>query len=223
MKNVIYMIRNTANGKVYIGQTRQGIARRRAEHVARFNLGERDHKLYQAMRKYGLEAFEFSVLCCCLSPDYLDDAEAALIADYNSFHRGYNMTCGGDSVADETRAKLSAKLKGRKAPWAQATWEVRRRNGTDKIDMREYALRGDAHPSASTYLVRDPEGIEHRVVGLRAFCRPRSLDHKTMLDTLKGKQRHHKGYAVLARFNDQGEGPYTQVGGNGVLAAALAA
>ncbi len=222
MKNLIYMIENVVTGKVYIGQTRQGLARRRGEHVYRFNLGERDHKLYQSMRKHGLEAFKFSVLCIALKPDYLDELEAAIIAQWNSFRRGYNMTCGGDAVSDETRAKISAAHKGRKLPWASKIWESRRRNGTDKIDMRQYVPSGAAHPKSKSYLIRDPEGVEHRVTGLRDFCKPRGLDHKTMIDTLKGVQRHHKGHVLLARFNDQSDSSYRQAAGNGAQPAALA-
>lgn len=222
MKNLIYMIENEVNGKVYIGQTRQGLARRRGEHVHRFNLGERDHKLYQAMRKHGLEAFKFSVLCIALKPEYLDELEQAIIAQRNSFNRGYNMTCGGDAVSDETRAKISKAHMGRKIPWAAKIWEARRRNGTDKIDMRLHVPSGAANPRAKSYLIRDPDGVEHRITGMNAFCKERGLDFKTMIDTFTGVQRHHKGYALLARFNDQSDSSYTQVGGNGAQPAALA-
>ena len=219
MKNVIYMIRNTTNGKVYIGQTRQGLARRRSEHVARFNLGERDHKLYQAMRKYGLEAFEFSELCSVLKPEYLDEVEAVIIAQHNSFHRGYNMTCGGDSMSDETRVKISAALTGRVVTWGEKVGATRRAMG---IKMAGKVPAGALNSNARSYLVRDPDGVEHTVTGLRAFCKPRGLDHKTMLDTLKSKQRHHKGFAILSRFNGQSDSSYTQAGGNGAYPAALA-
>lgn len=219
MKHLIYMIRNTVNGKVYIGQTRQGLARRRGEHVARFNLGERDHKLYQAMRKHGLAAFEFSVVCHVLKAEYLNELEVVVIAQNNSFKRGYNMTCGGDSVSDETRAKISVALTGRSMTWGAKVSATRLAMG---IKMAGRVPEGAANPNASSYIIRDPEGVEHSVTGLRAFCKPRGLDHKTMLDTLKGVQRHHKGYSVLSRFNGQSDSSYPQARGNGAYPAALA-
>lgn len=115
MKNwLIYSITNTVNGKIYVGQTRQGLARRKAEHIHRFNLGERDHKLYRAMRKYGIDKFRFDIVCYAPKLEDLDELERQVIAEHNSFQRGYNMTCGGDSISDETRAKLSAIHMGRK-------------------------------------------------------------------------------------------------------------
>lgn len=199
-KLVIYSITNTVNAKRYIGQSRQGLARRKGEHIYRFNLGERDHKLYQAMRKYGLENFRFEIVCHALKAEYLDELEVLFIEHYNSFHRGYNMTCGGDSVSDQTRAKLSAVFKGRKLPWAHKIIEARRRNGTlyDVSGPR----KGSEHWKAASYLVRFPDGTEKSIKGLRQFCREHALDHALMLAVLKGLQRHHKGYALLARFND---------------------
>lgn len=202
MKNlIIYCIRNLVNGKAYIGQTRQGLARRRGEHVHRFNLGERDHKLYQAMRKYGIENFKFEVLCNCLKPEYLDEMERHFVAELNSFENGYNMTCGGDGTADETRKKLSAALRGRKILWADKLWATRRNNPNAK-HPKDYVAKGANSTLAKSYLVRLPSGDEIRVKGMNQFCKERGLSFCLMLAVLDGKQRHHKGYSLLARFND---------------------
>lgn len=201
MKNlIIYAIINLVNGKRYIGQSRQGLARRKGEHIHRFDLGERDHKLYQAMRKYGIENFKFEILCHAMKAEHLDDLERHFIEQFNSFQRGYNMTCGGDSVSDETRAKLSAVLKGREAPWARNTIEIRRRNGTLYGCVRND--KGADHARSKAYLVRLPSGKECIVKGLRQFCRENALDHASMLAILSGRQRSHKGFSLLARFND---------------------
>ena len=201
MRNlVIYRIVNLVNGKSYVGQTRQGLARRKGEHIHRFNLGERDHKLYQAMRKHGIENFKFEVLCNCLKPEYLDEMERHFIAELNSFNRGYNMTCGGDGVSDETRAKLSAIMKGRKIIWDN-NWE-RRRNNPNARHPRDYVPKGADNPKAKTYLVKTPDGQELKVRGMNAFCKERGLSFNLMLAVLYGKQHHHKGYSLLARLND---------------------
>lgn len=202
MRNlIIYSITNLVNGKVYIGQTRQGLARRRGEHMHRFNLGERDHKLYQAMRKHGIENFKFEVLCNCLKPEYLDEMERHFIVEFNSFERGYNMTCGGDAVSDETRQKLSTALKGRRILWADKLWATRRNNPNAKRP-KDYVAKGANNPNAKSYLVRLPDGEERRVKGLKHFCKEHGLSFNLMLAVLYGKQHHHKGYSLLARFND---------------------
>lgn len=202
MKNlIIYCIRNIVNGKVYIGQTCQGLARRRAEHIHRFNLGERDHKLYQAMRKHGIKNFKFEVLCNCLKPEYLDEMERHFVAEFNSFENGYNMTCGGDGTAEETRRKLSAALKGRKILWADKLWTTRR-NNPDAKHPKDYVAKGANNSLAKSYLVRLPNGEERKVRGMNQFCKEHGLSFNLMLAVLYGKQRHHKGYSLLARFND---------------------
>ena len=202
MKNlIIYTITNTVTGEKYVGQTRRGLARRRAEHRHRFNLGERDHELYRAMVKYGFEKFKFEVVCHCLRPEYLDEMEAHFVEHFRSFDNGYNMTRGGDSISDGARANISKALKGREIWWKDKLW-VNRRGQPDHKDPKDYVAKGGKHTKAKRYLVRTPEGEELVVHGLNLYCKERGLDMPTMLATLKGLQRQHKGYALLARFND---------------------
>jgi len=200
-KLIIYSILNLKNGKRYIGQTCQGLARRKGEHMHRFNLGERDHKLYQAMRKHGVKNFKFEVLCSVLKPEYLDQMEVHFIEEYNSFHRGYNMTCGGETASQETRQKISAALTGRKILWADKLW-LTRRNNPDAKQPKDYVAKGANNTQAKSYLVRLPDGEERRVKGLNQFCKENGLSFPLMLATLKGVQTHHKGHLLLARFND---------------------
>jgi hypothetical protein len=152
------------------------------------------------MAEYGIENFEFEILFHCFKPEYLEEMEVYFIKHFDTFSNGYNMTCGSD-VSDETRAKLSAILKGRKAPWAEngKIIEIRRRNGTlFGCENR----KGADHWKATSYLVKSPDGSEQVIKGLRQFCREHGLSHNLMLAVLNGAQRHHKGYSLLARFND---------------------
>jgi hypothetical protein len=198
---VIYSITNLVNGKQYVGQTSQGLKHRKAEHICRFNLGERNHKLYLAMRKYGLSNFKFEELCCVLKPKYLDAVEIEFIEKFNSFRRGYNMTCGGDSVSDETKAKIKAALTGRKITWYDKVVASRKERRAKYGPLKRTVVGGLCSNSKS-YLIRTPDGAEIRVKGIRQFCRDNSLDHSTLFAVLAGKQRHHKGYSLIARFND---------------------
>lgn len=158
MKNLIYKITNTVNNKVYIGQTTQGLLQRQREHVSRFNRGERDHKLYQAFRKYGIECFTFEVICYALCETYLDALEIAFITNYNSYNKGYNMTVGGDTVSKETRQKLSAIFKGRKITWYDKIVETKRKNNTL------------GNGSQTTYKVQNPQGAILTGENLNLFC-----------------------------------------------------
>lgn len=217
--NQAYKITNTVNGKSYIGITTQGTKRRWCEHVSRFNLGERDHKLYQAMRKYGIHHFQCEQICSALSRDSLPVLETELIRQYDSFRNGYNMTCEGEMGSKETLAKISAALKGRKITWYAKILEARKQKRL--AGHRQTKPKGKDHGLSKKYLVRFPSGEEGIVHGLRQFCRENGLSHNLMFATLNGTQTHHKGFVLLSRFNDQSESSYTRAGGNGAHPAIL--
>ena len=112
----IYLIRNTVNGKVYVGQSSY-INRRWREHKKAMRLGYKSY-LHDSMRKHGLEAFEMVVLEEC-GFDMLDDREAYWMAFYHCHDeaKGYNYRPAGQlkqHVTPEARARISARLRGRK-------------------------------------------------------------------------------------------------------------
>jgi hypothetical protein len=206
------MIHNKVNDKAYIGVTTQGNPKHRLyEHICRFRRGDRDHKLYQAMKKYGVGSFEVILLCSVLDKADLPLFERAFIDHYDTFENGYNMTPGGDVVSDETRAKISAALKGRDLHWGWKIAEARRRNGTYGNPMP----KGSDSKAAVNYTVMFPDGHIEDFKGLRAFCRKHSLSHNLLLTTLKGTQTHHKGFVLLSRFTDYPDREYTQASGSG--------
>jgi len=200
MAGLIYKIENLINGKVYIGQTRQGLQQRKREHLSRLQANERQHKLYQAMRKHGVENFKFSKLASVPNESDLDAVEEEIISQYNSFNRGYNATPGGGSVSEETRRKLSKSFKGRKITWMEKIVEAREKNGTNPKPGHGGLGRHNKH--SKSYLVRTPEGEKIKFKGLRGFCRERGLSHNLLLTTLTGMQSQHKGYVLLKKFND---------------------
>jgi group I intron endonuclease len=72
-------------------------------------------KLYHALVKYGYDAFDKIVLEEC-TPNEMNEREKYWIAQYNSFHDGYNLTEGGQGntgmkVTDETRRLISERTK----------------------------------------------------------------------------------------------------------------
>ena len=97
----IYKITNLINGKVYIGQSVQ-IEKRWQNHKCAAK--KEEGHLYKAMRKYGLENFKFEVIEECQKQE-LNDREVFWISYYNSIDpdKGYNLTKGGDSIAEKTK------------------------------------------------------------------------------------------------------------------------
>ena len=97
----IYQI-SFPNGKLYIGQTIQGIDARWREHLRHAQKGKA--RLYTALRKYHLKnvsesKVEYKVIAEGYSADELDFLEEKYIRELRTFHsdgKGYNMTYGGE-------------------------------------------------------------------------------------------------------------------------------
>lgn len=90
----IYKIENRVNHKVYIGQsidieTRWSAHRRCGKYHDKEN-----YFLYQAINKYGIDSFDFTILEECNECN-LDEKEIYYIQKYDSYKHGYNMTLGG--------------------------------------------------------------------------------------------------------------------------------
>lgn len=128
MVGYIYKYENQVNHKVYIGQT-INLNARRVSHINKAKTVK--NKFYNAVRKYGWEGFDYSVIAQIEAEDIkelstlLDTLEEQYIEQYDSFHNGYNSTTGGHSCrekqmpesfieycknrtySDETREKMS--------------------------------------------------------------------------------------------------------------------
>ncbi len=114
--NYIYLIRNNANRKIYIGQ-----------HITDdLNDGYMGSGklLRKAIKKYGIENFTKEYLAFCDSKDTLNWLEKYYIKKYHSqdINVGYNMTSGGDGGdtcpgrvrTPEERKKHSEVMKGKR-------------------------------------------------------------------------------------------------------------
>ena len=89
----IYKITNKINQKVYVGQSIH-IETRWYQHKQETLKERSNSKLYQAMREYGIDNFEFEVIEEC-SEKELNEKEQFWISFYNSFKNGYNSNKGG--------------------------------------------------------------------------------------------------------------------------------
>lgn len=96
MNGSIYVIRNTVNDKVYIGQTIQTVERRFRSHL---NSDPRRHNqaILWAMEKLGRENFYVETLVTGIEDlDELNNLEEYYIQHYNSMKpNGYNLCPGG--------------------------------------------------------------------------------------------------------------------------------
>lgn len=111
----IYIIRNTVNDKVYIGQTTMSVHDRFVAHCKPSTHKQRgSYKIYNAMLKYGVEKFCVETLESDIPIDKLDEKEIKYIEKFNSYLNGYNSTKGGDGriickIDDEEKVVEMAK------------------------------------------------------------------------------------------------------------------
>ena len=118
----IYLLTNTVNGKVYVGQSKNCEMRFR-QHVKESKRGRLQTALYNSMRKHGHQSFVPTVIEAIegATQGQLDDRETHWIKHYSacSPESGYNFRPGGQmgQVVDaEARERIASKLRGRKQP-----------------------------------------------------------------------------------------------------------
>ncbi len=123
----IYLIENTANGKLYVGLTKKSIEKRFAMHCSvafsnkEYNEAARNSRvILRALYKYGKEAFKLSLIDTAECFAEACEKEKYWIAKLNcKTPNGYNMTDGGEGtlgfeMSDEQKKAISKANTGEK-------------------------------------------------------------------------------------------------------------
>lgn len=92
---LVYKATNTISGKAYVGLTETTLAKRRARHYWDAKTKNTNRKFLNALNKYSPASWEWDILRECETVEELNDYEIAFIAQYDTFHNGYNSTTGG--------------------------------------------------------------------------------------------------------------------------------
>ena len=115
-QGVVYYLRNTVNGKGYVGQSVDKEARW-AAHISDARSSRPGYPLHRALKKYGVDAFTGEVLRTC-TIDRLDEVETFFIKKLRTFtgDGGYNLTRGGGGLrglrhTEATRMKLAERAR----------------------------------------------------------------------------------------------------------------
>lgn len=104
---IIYKATNKINGKIYIGQTVRTLGARISDHF-RSTVG----RFPRALRKYGLDNFDFSVVESCESKEVMNERERYWISFFSSNgSEGYNLTEGGENPPSQKGVKRSEETK----------------------------------------------------------------------------------------------------------------
>jgi group I intron endonuclease len=169
----IYLITNKINGKQYIGQTlREEINDRWKQHLNKKSIGR---CLKSAYLKYGVENFNFKIICICFDED-CNKYEKEYIIKFNTISpNGYNLSEGGDNKCThiDTKKLISEKLTGRKLSLEQCekiknrmTGSKNHNYGKNLSDKTKELLRQKAIQRGNTNLILTDEQKERRNKGL---------------------------------------------------------
>jgi group I intron endonuclease len=179
----IYRIENLANRKIYIGSS-VDVHKRWDQHRSLLKSGKHGNNYLQhAWNKYGEEAFVFDVLEYT-DPTRLVAREDVWIGCTRSLitESGYNIRLAynsrlGSSSSEETRAKISVALKGRKkAPFSE---EHKAKLRAAKVGVKQSPEAIAKRTAALTGLKRSPEVCA--AIGARTKGRKLSPEHKAKL------------------------------------------
>jgi group I intron endonuclease len=188
---LVYCIKNSINGKEYVGLTTRSLDVRWKQHVQESNkVGSWEYKtpLGSAIKKYGKEAFEVFVVEQFDNIESLKQAETRIIIERNTHVScgGYNVTKGGDGrlgaiLSQKTKNKISVGNKGKvMSEESKLKMSLAKQN--------KYCL-GD-HPKAACIMVNNTESFS----SIREFTNKYNLTYSTIVSLLlrnKGKAVHN--------------------------------
>jgi len=149
MTGTIYLLKNKQNGKPYVGQS-VDFKDRIAEHARARN----DYAISRAIRKYGWESFEVTILHDNVSLNDLYVLEKHCIWIYDSFLNGYNSSMGGEGGclgyrhSEETKNQISTtqQAQAERGEHSSQRPDVRAKISATNRDNAEKGIHSTQHP-----------------------------------------------------------------------------
>jgi group I intron endonuclease len=141
----IYAFQHKAEGKIYVGQSKN-VSKRRGQHERGGSGNSR--RFHNAMVAHGAEAFNFYVLEYC-DVSLLDEREASWIEKLGSLHpQGYNLKSGGGAIhghhaetKEVMRQRQVAKVEAGDHPFASAAFQ------SAQAERQRKQVEEGVHPS----------------------------------------------------------------------------
>lgn len=206
----IYLITNQINGKKYVGQTVQTVAKRWKRHCWESTMKRKVMAITGAIAVHGAKNFTIEQLEECQTIDQLNAAEEFWISKLATLSpTGYNLTPGGKSrghLLPETRLKISLANKGRKTSdetrsrlseshkgWvpSEETKEKWRKAFTGK-KQSQAVVQHRITKLAKTYTMICPTGESVTFTNMKEFCKLHSLSESKMNQVANGKRTSYK-------------------------------
>lgn len=181
----VYCCTNKVNNKSYIGQS-VDFEKRKLRH-----LNVKDNLYFhRAIKKYGIDNFEWKILCECSSKYELDEKEKYYIKELNTIRPyGYNLTYGGGGgdtfTNNPNKEEIRLKNTGKNNP------------NYGRIGNKHpmYNKIGKDNPTSKTYEVIYPDGKIKIIKGLVQFCKDNGLYPKN-INRYVDKNKLYKGFII---------------------------
>lgn len=213
----VYKAFNTESGKSYIGITSRDVNVRWSEHLSRARCEQRQSRLYDAIRKYGADKFEVTVIDSSDNEDEIRSLETQYIEKFDTYENGYNCNLGGCGhlvIPDDLRKKIGEAQIGKIISEETRLKMSLAKRGDSRCaeHFGDYTKKGRNNPKSSFFLIRK-DGEDTVIVGrgLRAFCRENDLCVAHLY--CRGRT---KGFNLLGTFNDYPTREYTQASGSAI-------
>lgn len=206
----VYIIRNTLNGKVYVGSAYCFDQRWRVHRWCLENNCHKNPYLQKAWQKYGSESFIFEILEIVDDRSVLLDKEQEWLDKLRPFKKGigYNICPKAGNWAGrkhspatkdklryprsiDHRRKLSEALIGK--PLSNET-RLNMSKGRIGRPLPEKQKLNISQTLAKEYSITDPKGNTFLIKGLSRFCEENNLSLGVMVSVARGRREHHKGW-----------------------------
>lgn len=198
----IYIVRNTVNDRIYVGQTRTEPKHRWGQHLSDLRHGRhRNNYLQKAWNKYGEGSFEFFVLAATESKEECDDLERFYRQWFADIGLCYNLSLGGEGSqhCEESKEKIRQWHLGRKQPPpSEYTRELLRRAHTGKKMTPEQVERSCEKRRGAK---RSPEAREK--MRLAAIGNKSHLGHRHTEESKARISAAHRGYVMPQSQKDK--------------------
>lgn len=172
------------SGKWYIGQTKANYLLRYLKMSYISQNAKYRPKFRNAIKKYGINSFEFFILDVAPDHESLNELEKVYIEFYNSVENGYNCTFGGNKwiLSKESKLKMSKSHKGVSF------------NESRKLRMKEAQVKHAHLRYKYIYKIKSPNGEDIEIKSLRDFCIKNKINRANL--TTQGK---YKGWILISK------------------------
>lgn len=210
---VIYMATNRVNGKRYIGVTSYPVEQRARFHASNAKSGKNNGAFHRAIRKYGIDVFDWSILEECSDCHVGLNREVHWVSELVP---EYNSTKGGDGawglvITEDGKRRISEANKGNKYNLGK------KRSDKIKARMREIGLNSKhiwnkyAHlgpKSMARAVVCISDGTTHESAS--GAARHYGLDKSSVIEVCRRNPRRKSAGGRVFRYLGDHDGGFVE-------------